>query len=157
MILYHGTNIDFKSIDLSFSKNFKDFGKGFYLTDIQRQAYDLALQRVRIGGGNAIVQEYEFDETNLTNGSLSVLQFKEPTAEWADFIFKNRTRSLNFTHNYDIVYGPIADDGVAYLLNLYEEGLRTLDELAKELKYKKLNSQYCFENEKATRLLRRIK
>ena len=52
--------------------------------------------------------------------------------------------------------GPIADDGVAYLLNLYEDGLRTLEEQAKELEYEDLNSQYCFLTEKAVSLLRRI-
>jgi len=34
MILYHGTNIDFDTIDISKSSPYKDFGRGFYLTDI---------------------------------------------------------------------------------------------------------------------------
>jgi len=42
MILYHGTNFDFDKIDLSRSNPFKDFGKGFYLTDIRSQAEELA-------------------------------------------------------------------------------------------------------------------
>ena len=62
-----------------------------------------------------------------------------------------------FKHNYDIVIGPIADDGVAYLLGRYEEGSYTLDDLAKELEYKKLNSQYYFGTQKAINLLKRIK
>lgn len=33
MILYHGTNINFSTIDLSASHKGKDFGKGFYLSD----------------------------------------------------------------------------------------------------------------------------
>lgn len=51
MILYHGTNIDFRIIELSKSNKYKDF-----------------------------------------------------------------------YHDYDIVIGPIANDGVAYLLGRYEEG-----------------------------------
>lgn len=35
MRLYHGANIDIKSINLSMCKPFKDFGKGFYLTEIK--------------------------------------------------------------------------------------------------------------------------
>jgi hypothetical protein len=31
MILFHGTNTDIETIDLSRSLNYKDFGKGFYL------------------------------------------------------------------------------------------------------------------------------
>ncbi len=38
MKLYHGTNIDFTQIDLRKTKPNKDFGRGFYLTDIYKQA-----------------------------------------------------------------------------------------------------------------------
>lgn len=42
MKLYHGTNVDFRQIDIAKSKAFKDFGQGFYLTDIRKQAEDWA-------------------------------------------------------------------------------------------------------------------
>ena len=42
MRLYHGTNIDFNVIDLTKSNKYKDFGQGFYLTDIRTQAAELA-------------------------------------------------------------------------------------------------------------------
>ncbi|MBO7203514.1 MAG: DUF3990 domain-containing protein [Bacteroidales bacterium] len=42
MILYHGTNVDFDVIDLIKSNKYKDFGQGFYLTDIRSQAEELA-------------------------------------------------------------------------------------------------------------------
>lgn len=157
MILYHGTNCDFSVIDLTKTKPYKDFGRGFYVTDIQQQAHDLARNRCKIWGGTPCVQEYEFDETNLHSNNLNVLRFEKVCIEWADFIYKNRTVSAKFSHDYDIVIGPIADDGVAYLLNLYEDGLRTLEELAKELEYKDLNSQFCFLTKKAVSLLRRIR
>lgn len=157
MILYHGTNCDFSEIDLKQTKPYKDFGKGFYLTDISSQAYDLAKKRSLFLGGSPIVLEYFFDESILTSQELKCLKFEKPTKEWAEFIFKNRSKNQNFTHTFDVVYGPIADDGVAYLLNLYEDGLRTLDELAKELQFKNLNNQYCFLTEKAITYLRRIK
>ena len=35
MKLYHGTNIDFSEIDFKKCKPNKDFGRGFYLTDIK--------------------------------------------------------------------------------------------------------------------------
>ena len=46
MILYHGTNMDFDTIDFSQSKRYKDFGKGFYLTDIRLQTEELARKRL---------------------------------------------------------------------------------------------------------------
>ena len=108
-------------------------------------------------GGKPIILKYQFDEAYLTDSSLNVLIFEKPDKEWAEFIYKNRTRSTPaFSHDYDIVIGPIADDGVAYLLNRYEEGFCTLEELAKDLKYKKLNRQFFFGTTKSIALLTRI-
>lgn len=158
MKLYHGTNMDFREIDLAKSNKFKDFGQGFYLTDIRQQAVELSQKRAIRDGGLPIVQEYEFDESLLNDTTLKVLRFDSPTAEWAEFIYKNRSRRRpTFTHDYDIVIGPIADDGVAYLLDRYEEGSFTIEELANELKYKKLNSQYFFGTNRSISLLKRIK
>ena len=123
MILYHGTNVDFQQIDIRKSNPYKDFGQGFYLTDILVQAENMAAKKARILGGSPIVQKYQFDETYLSAPFLNVLLFEKPSKEWAEFIYRNRTRSIPaFSHHYDIVMGPIADDGVAYLLSRYEEG-----------------------------------
>ena len=62
MILYHGTNIDFNVIDLDQSNKYKDFGQGFYLTDIRSQAEELASKKSRLFGGYPVIQEYEFNE-----------------------------------------------------------------------------------------------
>lgn len=35
MILYHGSNVAIDKIDLAKCRPYKDFGKGFYLTDIR--------------------------------------------------------------------------------------------------------------------------
>ncbi len=67
MRLFHGTNIDFDKIDISKSNPWKDFGKGFYLTDIYEQALKMGKKKTLIFGGEPIVQEYEFDEEHLNN------------------------------------------------------------------------------------------
>lgn len=158
MKLYHGTNISFDEIDLRKTRPFKDFGQGFYLTDILLQAQEMAKKKARIGGGESIIQEYEFDESMLLNSDLKVLRFDEPSVDWAEFIYKNRMKQATpFKHNYDIVIGPIADDGVAYLLDRYEEATLTINELANQLKYKKLNRQYYFGTLKSIQLLKRTK
>ena len=51
MILYHGTNIDFNDIDLDKCTPYKDFGKGFYLTDIREQAESLSVKKSKLFGG----------------------------------------------------------------------------------------------------------
>ena len=117
----------------------------------------MAAKKARILGGNPIVQKYQFDETYLSDPFLNVLLFEKPSKEWAEFIYRNRTRSIPaFSHHYDIVMGPIADDGVAYLLSRYEEGFCTLEELAKELEYKQLNRQFFFGTLRSINLLNRI-
>lgn len=156
MKLYHGTNVDFDVIDLTKSNKYKDFGQGFYLTDIRSQAEELAAKKSRLFGGYPVIQEYEFDESLLSGTELKVLKFDKPSTEWAEFIFKNRSRDNNFTHDYDIVIGPIANDGVAYLLGRYEEGTLTIEELSDKLDYKKLNSQYFFGTNKSLKYLKRL-
>lgn len=156
MKLYHGTNVDFDVIDLTKSNKYKDFGQGFYLTDIRSQAEELAAKKSRLFGGYPVIQEYEFDESLLSSAELKVLKFDKPSTEWAEFIFKNRNRDYNFTHDYDIVIGPIANDGVAYLLGRYEEGTLTIEELSDKLDFKKLNSQYFFGTNKSLKYLKRL-
>lgn len=51
--LYHGSNVRIESIDLGKCKPYKDFGKGFYLTDIEEQAVQMAVRRTRIAGVGA--------------------------------------------------------------------------------------------------------
>lgn len=48
MILYHGSNVEIKTIDLSKSKPYKDFGRGFYLSADRKQAIRMAEQRFQL-------------------------------------------------------------------------------------------------------------
>lgn len=57
MILYHGTNIDIQSINLALCRPYKDFGKGFYTTEIFEQAQKMAKRVARIYGGNPIADD----------------------------------------------------------------------------------------------------
>ena len=45
----------------------------------------------------------------------------------------NRTQK-GFTHNYDIVYGPVANDRVYLQFGLYESGAISMETLIRELK-----------------------
>lgn len=111
MILFHGTNTDIETIELSRSLNHKDFGKGFYLTDSRETAIRMATKKARIFGGKATLIIYEFDEAAL-HSDLKVKVFPEKaTVEWFLFVDANRDRETQQPiHDYDIVIGPIADD-----------------------------------------------
>ena len=157
MKLYHGTNVDFASIDLSQCKPNKDFGKGFYLTDIFEQAQAMSIRRCEFEqSGSPIVQTYEFDENILQGSSLNIKIFAEVSSEWAEFILLNRKARSRKVHDYDIVVGPVADDGVVYQLNLYMQRLITIETLVKELSFKKMNRQYFFGSERALQILKRL-
>ena len=46
--LYHGTVYDFDEINLSRGKPFKDFGRGFYTTQIREHAVSMAVRNREI-------------------------------------------------------------------------------------------------------------
>jgi len=151
MKLYHGSNIVIDSIDLSKGSPDKDFGRGFYLTDIKSQAESMAQRRCRFTGqGEPVVTTFDFDKSWLESKELKVLIFEKPDEQWAKFVLDNRRSSrTGFIHDYDIVVGPIADDGVAFQLNRYIRGLIDMGTLVRELTFMKLNRQYFFGTELA--------
>ena len=159
MKLYHGSNMRVIVPDLSRSKPFKDFGSGFYLSANYGQAMDLARSKVeQMRIGEAVVNEFFFDETILATDELSFKCFDDYSEEGAEFILTNRNNKISQpSHNYDIVYGPIADDGVNYQLRRYRGGVISLQKLIEELKYAKgITFQYFFGTERAIQKLRAL-
>lgn len=155
MKLYHGSNTVIERIELSKCKPFKDFGKGFYLTEIREQAEQMAKRTSAIYGGEPVVTEFKFDETALN--ALLVKTFEEPGEEWALFIMANRDRNkVHPIHCYDIVIGPVADDTIATLFRNFDDGIIDLQMLVNGLKYKKVSSQYLFHSAEAIKYLQRI-
>lgn len=165
MILYHGSNVDIQNISLSACRPYKDFGRGFYLTDIPEQAERMAERVARIYGGEPVLNIYEIDDSFLDSSSLRIKNFGEETTEdWARFVMNNRNRGFenysdplcNLDSKYDIVIGPVADDNMAMLFRQYEEEVIDFDTLLKGMIYKKTSSQYSFHTPAAISLLRKI-
>lgn len=158
MILYHGSNIAIDIIDLSKSKPNKDFGKAFYLSEQKQQAEEMAVFTVERFGGEPIVTTFEFDETWLNNAQLCYMSFNEYSIEWADFILANRDADTETNiHNYDIVYGPIANDSVGRQIFNLKEGYIDFEEFMKRLHYMKgITFQYAFCTPKAIEKLKRL-
>lgn len=142
MRLYHGSNMMIENIDLSKCKPYKDFGRGFYLTEIKEQAEKMASRTAAIYGGEPTVTEFEFDEAALH--TLSVKTFENPDKEWALFVLANRSRnSRQPTHCFDIVIGPVADDTIATLFRNFNDGIIDLPTLVNGLKYKRFHHNIC--------------
>lgn len=156
MILFHGTNTDIDAIDLSHSLNHKDFGKGFYLTSSRDTAIRMAVKKARLFGGKATLIIYEFDESAIQS-DLKVKIFPEKaTVEWFLFVDANRDRANEQPiHDYDIIIGPIADDGVVVQITNYRESIFTAEQAAKALQDKFLDQQYYFGTDKSLRYLKK--
>lgn len=101
MIIYHGSNVIVSSPRILVNGFYKDFGYGFYCTNIEKQAKRWALTK----RGKSVVNSYEY----IPNAALSQLVFDTMTEEWLDFVADCR---LGKEHSYDIVEGPMADDQV---------------------------------------------
>lgn len=157
MKLYHGSDTLVEKPEIAKGKPFKDFGQGFYLSADLKQAHEMAAQRAALFlDSKPVVSTFEFDESALTDGSLKVKRFETYTEEWAEFVLRNRDRKTPQPyHDYDIVYGPIADDSIVRQLRKYELGdIKTLADLMKELKYPQgITFQYFFGSEKALQKL----
>ncbi|MBP3776640.1 MAG: DUF3990 domain-containing protein [Prevotella sp.] len=156
--LYHGSNQEIGEIDLSLGMPDKDFGQGFYLTHLRHQAERMALSKCkRSQGKNPTVTVYEFDEHEARRQKLLIKVFDKPTEAWAKFVSDNRHASrTGFSHNFDIVIGPIADDSMAIQFRLFEQGYITLRQLARKIVFPKNNSQHFFATERAVKLLRKV-
>lgn len=157
MKLYHGTNQDIVSIDLEMGLRYKDFGKGFYLTPERDTAIRMAQKKARLFGGSATLITYEWEENSLNLLKVKVFPAKA-SVDWFLFVDANRDREKDQpVHDYDIVIGPIADDGVVLQLTNYREGVYSPEEAARLLQDKYLDQQYYFGTDAALQFLHKIK
>lgn len=164
MILYHGSNMIINEIDLDKCKPYKDFGQGFYCTEIKEQAELMAKRVARIFGGEPYVNKFELDENIYKSKELNIKKIESPTGEWAIFVLNNRDRKFqdkgsiecNHDNKYDLVVGPVADDDLALLFRTFTRGFIDIETLIKEMKYKRFSNQYSFHTNKSIKYLKLV-
>lgn len=154
MKIYHGS-LDIVEDPRILKPNRKlDYGEGFYTTTSEKQAKEWVERRMFEQRANAgYINIYDFNDQTMSE--LKTLIFAEPSKEWAEFVKTNRTKR-GFTHDYDIVYGPVANDKVYLQFGLYESGAIGVESLIRELKTYKLVDLYLFHTEKALESLKYI-
>ena len=153
MILYHGSIEIVENPEIRIPSSSLDYGYGFYTTTSFKQAEDWVKRKLNTNTPVGYVNIYEFDE-NLIK-SLNALLFDSPTEEWVDFVMNNRTNK-DFNHDFDVVYGPVANDKVYAAFALYEGGIIDKQNLISELKAYKLVDQYLFHTVKALKVVKFI-
>lgn len=150
--IYHGSIEEVKAPEIRKSSRSLDYGEGFYTTTSFEQAKRLVKRRIKEKGvAIGYVNVYELDDELIKH--MKTLFFKKATEDWVNFVMKNRTEK-GFTHDYDIIYGPVADDSVYTQFALFEGGIISMATLIQELKTYKLVDQYLFHTENALNAIR---
>lgn len=149
MKLYHGSTVSIQQIDLSKSRPNKDFGRAFYLSADEGQAMEMAQFRAEFEETEPVVNVYDFDESFF--GQFRVKRFEGYSVEWAHFVYDHRTEPNGRTlHDFDIVYGPIANDRIGAQIVRYKQGYISFDEFLKRIQYiKGITFQYAFCTQRA--------
>ncbi len=144
LTLYHGSNVLFNEMDLSYSRNNRDFGRGFYTTTIREQAEIWAKALSLRYGGVAYIYTFEFSWVE----DLSSKVFDDLNGEWLEMVKSNRTQG-GIQHSFDIVKGPVANDDTMPTIALYVDGLLNEEAALAQLAYSEANDQISFHTNKA--------
>ena len=142
MKLYHSSYTAVVMPDIIHSRNYLDFGKGFYLTSIHEQAVRYA-QRFLRRQRDAWLNAYELD---YDPSQWKILVFDSYDKHWLRFVAN--CRAGKDVSDFDLIIGGIANDKVIQTLDQYFEGELSENETLGMLKYERPNIQYCIRSQK---------
>lgn len=152
MELYHGSIKVVERPTITSDSDVYDFGRGFYVTaSLQKARMWMQMRMQETLAEEGYINTYEFDEKAMD--SLNCLIFKSASMRWLNFVMDNRT-NRDYTHNYDIVVGPVASDNDAYkqLVDV-EEGILFKSSTLKKIRSFRLMDQYPFHTPRALEAL----
>jgi hypothetical protein len=146
MKLYHSSNMIVEFPDTLHSRNYLDFGRGFYLTSLYEQAVRYA-QRFKRRGQQAWLNTYEFSFND--DSQWKIMKFDSYDEHWLDFVAQ--CRDGKDVGDYDMVIGGIANDRVILTLDRYFAKEISQEEALGLLRFEKPNIQYCIRTERMLR------
>lgn len=146
MIVYHGSLEIVDKPEIREPNRTLDYGAGFYLTSSYEQAEKWVRNKFKGNLQRGFVNVYNYNPALETG--LNVLDFPKASGDWVDFVMANRM-DKDYTHDYDIVKGPVANDNVYAAFAFYESGLFNKEQLIVELKTYKLVNQILLHTERA--------
>ena len=151
MIIYHGSNLTVEKPIIMTPNRYLDFGAGFYTTTYFDQELNFAGKvTMRKKCGRSTVNIYELDESIFEK--VSLLSFESADEAWLDFVSDNRS-GIDRTAEYDLIFGPVANDDVYQTFILYYTGVYSKEQTIEALKIKKLYNQYVFTTDRALSFL----
>ena len=149
MKLYHGGLVEIPVPRIIVGDHIGDFGVGFYTTTSIQQARRFVKTKCdREQKTSGVVSIFDVRDDFLQALDLRVRVFKKANEDWARFVEANR-RNPNYEHDFDLIFGPVANDQVYASFALYESDLIDFAELINRLKVRKLTDQVLFHTEKA--------
>ena len=140
--LYHGTTMEVSEPLVGVGRKKVDFGRGFYLTRMKRQASlwaETIAERRRTG--TPVLNKYRFDidlAKELVGGRYKV--FKAYDLEWLNYVVDCR-RGGKLQKQYDVVEGGVANDKVIDTVEDYEKGVITAEQALGQLAHREVNHQ----------------
>jgi hypothetical protein len=144
MKVYHGGYTAVEMPLIVKSRFPKDFGEGFYCTELEMQALRWANRYE-----TPVVSIYDY----TPDAKLNVLLFREMTEEWLNFIVECRSGKK---HIYDIVIGAMANDQIYNYISDYMDGILTREQFWVLAKFKYPTHQICFCSKTALKTLQFI-
>ncbi|MDO4291251.1 MAG: DUF3990 domain-containing protein [Eggerthellaceae bacterium] len=144
MRVYHSSTCEVSRPDTHHSRDYLDFGRGFYVTTLKDQATSYAKRFTR-RGRKAFLNTYLLDELLLAN--FRVRRFDAYDEEWLDFVMT--CRKGEDTSDWDVVVGGIANDRVFTTVDLYFSGEMSKRDALGRLAYEKPNDQLCIRTQEA--------
>ncbi len=141
MTVYHGSYTVVEHPEIIRSRYTKDFGTGFYCTIIREQSERWAKRY-----DTPIVNTYAM----RMNPDLKILEFKDMTEEWLDFIISCRN---GVAHDYDMVIGAMANDQIYNYVADYIDGVITREQFWSLAKFKYPTHQINFATREALKCL----
>ena len=144
ILIYHSTNVIIENPHIVNTSYFKDFGYGFYTTEIRNQAEKWTRKK-----NPKIVNIYDLDLAYKKELNNKV--FISMTEDWLDFIAFCRSGG---SHSYDTVEGPMADDTVFTYVDDFLSGLISREAFWELCKFKYPTHQLVFNTDKSLEYLK---
>ena len=93
----------------------------------------------------------EVNDALLTDPDIKIREFHGPDEDWLYFVVNSRK---GVKHDYDLVFGPVANDKVFTVVNLYESGVLDAPAAIAQLKVYKTYDQLSFHSKRVISELR---
>ena len=144
MTLYHGSHLPVLQPLAKAGRRNLVFGQGFYLTKIREQAEAWATIVAGRKGRTVIpvVSVYQFDREKALSEGIRLKIFDAYNIEWLEYVVNCR-QGKDYSQEYDVVEGGVANDNVIDTVEDYEKGVITAEQALGQLQYKKVNHQLC--------------